>query len=78
MPSDFANEAVREAVYYQGTGQARGPLSGQNLRSAVHAIAAAQLMITQVMKESGILRDGALSEVEPMLASMLLDLRPTT
>lgn len=78
MPSDFANDALREAVYYQGTGNVRGPLSGQNLRSAIHAVASAQLMITQVLKESGILRDGALSEVEPMLTSLLLDLRPTT
>lgn len=77
MPSDFANDQVSEAVYYQGTGQARGPLSGQNLRSAIHAIAAAQLMVTQAVKEAGILRDGALTEIEPMLTSLLLDLRPT-
>lgn len=77
MPSDFASDSLREAIYYQSTGNPRSPhLSGQNLRSAIHAVASAQLMVVQALKESGTLRDGAMGEVEPLLASLVLDLAP--
>lgn len=77
MPSEFAEDSLREAIYYQSTGSPRSPhLLGQNLRSAIHALASTQLLIVQALKESGRFKDGTVDKVEPLLTSLVLDLAP--